>query len=89
MELNNKTIWDNVLTKIELSISKANFKTWFQETDLKEVTKEGVAIITVPNQFVKNWLGEKFNQLIVKNLKDTEPMIKKVEYLIEKKNLKY
>lgn len=84
MKLNNKTIWKNVLTKIELSISKANFNTWFQETGLKEVKKNGVAVITVPNQFVKNWLGEKFNQLIIKNLIEVEPIIKKVEYLIEK-----
>ncbi len=84
MKLNNKTIWSNVLTKIELSISKANYITWFKETALQEITNEGVAIIAVSNQFVKNWLAEKYNQLIIKNLIEVEPKIKKIKYIIQK-----
>jgi chromosomal replication initiation ATPase DnaA len=54
MDLDNKKIWAAVLTNIELEISKANFNTWFKETALKEINEQGVAVIIVPNQFVKN-----------------------------------
>lgn len=84
MQLNNKTIWLDALTKIELSISKSNYKTWFKETFLQEINSVGVALIAVPNQFTKNWMNEKFNQLITKNLIEVEPSIKKVEYVVKK-----
>lgn len=84
MQLNNKTIWLDTLTKIKLSISKSNYKTWFKETFLQEINSVGVALIAVPNQFTKNWMNEKFNQLITKNLIEVEPSIKKVEYIVKK-----
>ena len=84
MDLDNKKIWTNVLTNIEMEISKANFNTWFKETALKEITENGTAIIVVPNQFVKNWIKEKFNSLILKNIIKLQPEIRLVEYVVEK-----
>ena len=87
MDLNNKKIWTAVLTNIELEISKANFNTWFKETALKEINQQGVAIVVVPNQFVKNWIKEKFNNLILKNIIKigSEGLeIRSVEYVVEK-----
>lgn len=83
MNLNNQKIWSNVLTNIEMEISKANFNTWFKETGLKTIENNN-AVIIVPNQFVKNWIKEKFNSLIFKNLIKIQPDIRNIEYVVEK-----
>lgn len=66
-----------------MEISKANFNTWFKETGLKDV-ENGNAVVVVPNQFVKNWVKEKFNSLILKNIIKIQPNIRSIEYVVEK-----
>lgn len=82
MNLNNQKIWSNVLTNIKMEISQANFNTWFKETGLKEIENNN-AIIIVPNQFVKNWVKEKFNSLILKNLIKIHPEVRSIKYIVE------
>ncbi len=81
---NKEKIWESVLLNLELSISKANFNTWFKETDLKKIDS-GVATIVVPNQFVKNWIVEKFSKIILKSLIEIEESIRTIDFIIEKK----
>lgn len=52
-----KQLWENVLVDIELSISKANFSTWFKDTYITKVD-DGVVFLSVPNEFVKDWLPQ-------------------------------
>ncbi len=78
-----KKIWDYVLGQIELEVSGANFNTWFKETYLKEINS-GVAKVAVPNQFVKNWLIDKYSKSLLKHLIDKDDNIRTIEYVIEK-----
>ena len=80
--IDNKKIWDEVLTKIELNISKANFNTWFKDTSIIKYEK-GIIYLAVPNEFVKNWLYEKYNKDILKTLRDSVESIRTVEYIIK------
>ena len=80
--IDNKKIWDEVLTKIELDISKANFNTWFKDTSIIKYEK-GIIYLAVPNEFVKNWLYEKYNKDILKTLRDSVESIRTVEYIIK------
>jgi chromosomal replication initiator protein len=81
--INNKEMWENALVDIEASISRANFTTWFKNTS---ITKEdaGTLYIGVPNEFVKDWLYNKFHKLIVKTLMSYSDNIRSVEYVIVK-----
>ena len=63
-----KILWQSVLGEIEVSLSPANFSTWFKNTTLLEHQK-GQAVIGVPNIFAKRQLEEKFSPLILKTLK--------------------
>ncbi|MDE2030684.1 MAG: chromosomal replication initiator protein DnaA [Patescibacteria group bacterium] len=78
-----KELWVNCLSEIELGISKANFTTWFKNTS---IIKEdaGTLYIGVPNEFVRDWLYNKFNKLILKTLISHEESIRSVEYVIQK-----
>lgn len=81
--INNKELWENALVDIEANMSRANFTTWFKNTS---ITKEdaGTLYIGVPNEFVKDWLYNKFHKLIVKTLMSYSDNIRSVEYVIVK-----
>ncbi|MDQ5950617.1 MAG: chromosomal replication initiator protein [Patescibacteria group bacterium] len=80
---NKEILWQKVLTEIELTVSKANFTTWFKDTFLLKV-EEGVVYIGVPNAFVKDWLGNKYHKPILKSLRDADSGVRGVEYTIVK-----
>lgn len=56
-------LWQSVLGEIELSVSHANFTTWFKNTELLEQTSDCVTI-AVPNIFAKRQFEVKFNDQI-------------------------
>ena len=58
---------NNVLSQIELGISKANFSMWFKDTFIIK-QDDGVVHLGVPNVFVKDWLMNKYHKDILKNL---------------------
>lgn len=66
--MTNDDLWKAVLGQIELSISKANFLTWFKNTHILK-HQDGNVTISVPNGFAKEWLENKYNVYILKALK--------------------
>lgn len=76
-----KALWDNSLVSIELSISPANFKTWFRDTHIVSM-EDGTITLGVPSVFVKDWLADKFNPLILKTLRALSPHTRSVEYAV-------
>lgn len=81
--LDNQTLWNEVLDEIKQSISDANFNTWFKDTFVIKVD-DGVAVLGVPNTFIKEWLLNKFSGLILKSLRDKENGIKSVSIIVAK-----
>ncbi len=77
----NKKLWDKVLSDVELSISKANFSTWFKDTNIVKF-ENGIVYLSVPNEFVKNWLYEKYNKFILKSLRGLRDDVRNVEYVV-------
>lgn len=77
----NKDLWDSVLNEMELSLSRANFTTWFKNTSI--ISSEGeTIIISVPNGFAKEWLETKFNKKILESLRNQASDIRGVKYVI-------
>ena len=81
--LDNKQLWENVLVDIELTISKANFSTWFKETNISRV-EDGNVQLNVPSEFVRDWLGTKYHKTILKALRSFDDNIRSLEYVIKK-----
>jgi chromosomal replication initiator protein len=81
--MNTKQLWKNCLVEIETGISKANFSTWFKNTS---IIKEdvGIVYIGVPNEFVRDWLMNKYHKLITKTIADEFENMRAVEYVITK-----
>lgn len=81
--MDTKELWKNCLIDIEAGLSKANFSTWFKNTSiLKEDL--GVIYIAVPNEFVRDWLKNKYHKLITKTIADIYENMRAVEYVITK-----
>ncbi len=81
--MNNEQIWQAVLGEIEVSLSRANFVTWFKDTFISSLENERV-VICVPNAFVKKWLEEKYHKDIISALENiTKQTIKEIIYKIE------
>ena len=80
-----KQLWDDALVNIELSITPANFKTWFRDTHIVSI-EDGTATIGVPSIFVRDWLQDKFQSMILKVLRELSPHIRSVEYTVVQKN---
>ncbi len=81
---NPRDLWEYVLTQVELSISPANFNTWFTNSFIVKIGEDGVVYIGVPSQFFKDWYLKKFHTLLLKIVRDISYEFRNVEYLIVK-----
>ncbi|XLQ20640.1 MAG: chromosomal replication initiator protein DnaA [Candidatus Moraniibacteriota bacterium] len=72
--MNNSELWRSVLGNIELSISKANFSTWFKNTAILSIENNHV-VVGVPNGFAKEWLENKYQSYILQALRKETPEI--------------
>jgi chromosomal replication initiator protein len=79
--MNNAELWQAVLGEIELSISKANFSTWFKNTSILS-NENGKIVIGVPNGFAKEWLENKYNTYIFRAVNNFQEDIKEISCVI-------
>ncbi|PID51624.1 MAG: chromosomal replication initiator protein DnaA, partial [Candidatus Moraniibacteriota bacterium] len=73
-QVNYDELWRSVLGDIELSISKANFSTWFKNTKILVIEDTNV-VVGVPNGFAKEWLENKYQSYILQALRTHQPSV--------------
>ena len=84
--MTNEELWKTVLSEMELSLSRANFTTWFKNTSI--ISSNNTAIlVSVPNGFAKEWLENKFNKQIFEIIRGVSPAIREVRYTIGSSNI--
>ncbi|MBI2624058.1 chromosomal replication initiator protein DnaA [Candidatus Parcubacteria bacterium] len=81
--MNLEQVWQTALGEIELRLSKAHFHTWLKNTTLSS-HHDGVALISCPNGFTKEWLENKYSKLILQALRNVLTDIREVKYMIGK-----
>src|SRR3989344_3499935 len=82
-----KKLWEGALLEIELSVSKANFTTWFKDTSIARI-EEGIVYLSVPNTFVKDWLLNKYHKFILRSLRNISEQIRALEYTVTKEDVR-
>ena len=81
--MNTNDLWQAVLGELELSVSKANFTTWFKHTFILDVQNQAV-VIGVPNMFTKAWLEKKHSKEILRSLQElSNGSVKQLAYKVE------
>jgi chromosomal replication initiator protein len=81
--MTNEELWKAVLGEMELSLTRANFTTWFNNTTIVNRDKNAI-VVSVPNGFIKEWLENKFNKQILQSIRNLTPEIREVKYSIGK-----
>lgn len=79
--MKNEELWKVVLGEMELSLTRANFTTWFKNTLVVSRDQNSI-LVSVPNGFVKEWLENKFNKQILQSIRKLFPEIREVKYII-------
>ncbi len=77
--MNNQQLWQAILGSLEISLSKANFNTWFKNTSITERSGDYI-IVGVPSAFNRDWIAAKYHQEMLKALKSQAPEIKEIRY---------
>ncbi|MBN1584858.1 chromosomal replication initiator protein DnaA [Candidatus Uhrbacteria bacterium] len=81
--MTNHELWQAVLGELELNLSKANFTTWFRNTGISSFGDEQV-VISVPNTFTKAWLEKKYNDSILKSIRNVSGnQIRNLSYRVD------
>ncbi len=70
-------LWAAALGEIELSISRANFITWFKNTSIQSID-DGCATITTPNGFAKEWIEKKCSDIVLQALRNHDKSITRI-----------
>lgn len=74
-------IWNEALVLIEQKISGPSFETWLKETEAVDLV-EGSLIIRVPTVFVKEWLENRYAQLIQDILREVTGVALQVTFTV-------
>ncbi len=77
--MNNQQLWQAILGSLEVSLSKANFNTWFKNTTILERGADYI-IVGVPSAFNRDWIAAKYHQEMLKALKTISPDVKEIRY---------
>ncbi len=78
-----RELWEHALTQVELSVSPANFNTWFRDSSIVKI-EDGIVYVGVPSQFFRDWYLKKFHTLLLKIIRSVSYEYRNIEYMIVK-----
>src|SRR6185503_13856214 len=79
--MNNQQLWQAILGNLEVSLSRANFNTWFKNTTIVERADTSI-IVGVPSGFFKDWISSKYHTDLLKALRSIAPEIRDIKYQV-------
>ena len=83
MVTNVDGVWGGALSALEREVSKAAFSTWFKDMFIVGAD-DGVVTLSVPNQFVRDWVQKKYHTLILRAFRNISEDVRSIEYTISK-----
>ncbi len=79
--MTNQQLWQAIIGDLEITLSKANFNTWFKNTGIIEKSEDYV-VVGVPSNFTKDWISSKYQANLLKALKNIAPEVKTIKYYV-------
>ncbi|MBI1961025.1 MAG: chromosomal replication initiator protein DnaA [Candidatus Liptonbacteria bacterium] len=80
--MDHHTLWKTALGELELQMPGASFSTWLKESSLVD-THEGVALIALPNNFIKEWVENKYDKAVLGSIRSLDDSIKQVRFVVK------
>ncbi|SDC40257.1 chromosomal replication initiator protein DnaA [Pelagirhabdus alkalitolerans] len=78
---NIEELWDSTLAAIKEKVSKPSFDTWLKSTKADRI-KDDTLIITAPTEFARDWLENRYSQLISEAIYDVTGAKLKTKFVI-------
>ncbi len=75
-------LWQTTLGEMEIQLSRANFATWLKNSRLVD-KRDGVFYVTLPNNFAKEWVENKYQKNILGILRGFDNSAKKLEFMVD------
>ncbi|MFZ3103040.1 MAG: chromosomal replication initiator protein DnaA [Desulfitobacteriaceae bacterium] len=75
------SLWKETLYKLESELSQPSFETWLSSTKLLQINGDTL-IISVPNEFAKDWLESRYSPLIRSVVKTIMGQSKNLKFVI-------
>lgn len=66
--MEQKQLWNQALAELEQRVSRPSFETWLKDTEPLHLHQDCLTI-SVPTEFVKEWLENRYSQLIIEVLR--------------------
>jgi chromosomal replication initiator protein len=80
----NKDFWVSILNRLEPTIKKAHFLTWFENTAVSKKEAEKI-VVAVPTNFAENWISSKYKLKILQAAQEIDPAIKEIAFEVDGK----
>ncbi|MCF7836238.1 chromosomal replication initiator protein DnaA [Candidatus Gracilibacteria bacterium] len=77
-----KNFWLSILRRLEPTISKSQFLTWFQNTAALTIENETL-VVGVPTNFARDWIVQKYALKILQAAEEENSKIKEVEIEVD------
>lgn len=81
-KLDNKNLWLSILRRLEPTITRANFLTWFQNTAVFGVEGETL-VLGVPSAFARDWINSKYAIKILQAASEENAEVKEIEFEVD------
>ncbi|HLR59384.1 MAG TPA: chromosomal replication initiator protein DnaA [Pseudogracilibacillus sp.] len=78
---NINELWNEILDKMKEKISKPSFETWLKHTEARDL-QDDMFFVSVPNEFTKNWLDQRYTQVISSLLYEVTGAKLQVKFII-------
>lgn len=79
--MTNQQLWQAIIGDLEITLSKANFNTWFKNTGIIEKADDYI-VVGVPSNFTRDWIASKYQASLLKSLKSIAPEVKVIKYYV-------
>ena len=76
------TLWVDILTRIEPTITRTHFVTWFQNTTILKL-KNGALVIGVPTAISQSWIDGKYKIKVLQAAQEIDETVKAVEFKVQ------
>jgi len=78
VELTAESLWNEVAGRLRGALNEMTYRTWFDDADGVELTDDAF-VITVPNDFTREWIEAHFLGLISAAVRDTTGQERRVQ----------
>lgn len=75
------TTWKEILEKIKKEVTPSAYSAWLKDTKV-DTYEEGILYVLVQNPFAKDWIQNKCYTKILNFLRETDPQIKNIEFVV-------